>query len=537
MDRRTFLKAGAAAVLLPAALPRIAAAADEKVLRVAMTLSDIPLTTGQATQGGEGIRFIGYTLYDTLFRWDLTQTERPAELVPSLAERYEVDDATQTTWTFYLRRGVKFHDGSDFNADAVIWNLDKLTNKDAPQFDQSQATLAGSYFVGVTGYAKIDDYTVSVTTAAPDSMFFYRVANIAMSSPAHWEAVGRDWQKFAQHPSGTGPFKLESFVPRERAELLRNPDHWNADRIPKVDRLTLFAMPDATTRVAALLSGQVDWVEAPPPDALPRLQQSGIDIYSKVYPHIWPYWLSFSEDSPFLDIRVRQAANLAIDRDGLVQFLGGMAKPAKGFVDTSSPWFGNPTFDVRYDPDEAMRLLAEAGYGPDKPCKVTFLTSQAGSGQMQPVPMSEFVQENLNAVGFDVSIEVVDWESLRARRAHRADGADNKGVYGLNNSWGIADPDFGFLSVTMSNRAPPNGNNWALYSDPKADELGKATTLAFEPAERDAAIARLHEYIVDQAVWLLVVHDLNPRALAHKVKGFNPPQSWYVDLAVIDIEA
>ena len=539
MDRRTFLKTSAAAALLPAISPAFAGralAADEKVLRVAMTLSDIPLTTGQATQGGEGIRFIGRSIYDMLFKWDLSVTDRPAELVPALAESYEVDDAG-TTWTFKLRQGVKFHDGSEFNADAAIWNLDKLRNKEAPQFDQTQAGLAGSYFVGVTGYKKVDDYTIAVTTKTPDSLFFYRVANIAFSSPARWEEVGRDWLKFAQKPSGTGPFILESFTPRERAELVKNPNYWDTTSVPKIDRLTLFAMPDATTRVAALLAGQVDWVEAPPPDAVPRLKQGGMDIYSNVYPHIWPYWLSFTEDSPFKDIKVRKAANLAIDRDGLVSFLGGLAKAAKGSVDVSSPWFGKPTFDIKYDPEAAKKLLAEAGYGPDKPCKITLLTSTAGSGQMQPLPMSEFVQENLNAVGFDVKIESVDWETLRARRAQRADGDVNKGVYGLNNSWNLADPDFGFMSVMMSDRAPPNGNNWGLYSDPKADELGAAIKAALDPKERDAAVAALHEYIVDQAVWIWVVHDLNPRALAHKVKGFKPPQSWYVDLTQIDIEA
>ena len=535
MDRRTFLKASAAAALLPAVHPAFAAD-GEKILRVAMTLSDIPLTTGQATQGGEGIRFIGRNLYDMLFRWDLSVTDRPAELVPSLAESYSVDEAG-TTWTFNLRKGVKFHDGSDFNADAAIWNFDKLRKKDAPQFDQIQATLAGSYFVGVTGYGKVDDYTIQLTTAAPNSMVFYRIANIAFSSPARWQEVGGDWQKFALKPSGTGPFILESFTPRERADLVKNPNYWDPNSIPKVDRMVLYTMPDATTRVAALLAGQVDWVEAPPPDAVPHLKQSGIDIYTSVYPHIWPCWLSFTEDSPFTDIRVRQAANLAIDRDGMVEFLGGLAKAAKGMVDVSSPWFGKPSFDIKYDPEAAKKLMAEAGYGPDKPCKATFLTSQSGSGQMQPLPMSEFVQENLNAVGFDIKIEVVDWETLRARRGNRADGDQNKGVYALNYSWGIADPDFGFLSVIMSNRAPPNGNNWALYNDPKADELGAATKLKFDPKERDEAVARLHEYVVDQAMWIWIVHDLNPRALAHKVKGFKPAQSWYVDFTAIDIEA
>jgi peptide/nickel transport system substrate-binding protein len=537
MDRRSFLKAGASAAVFPAVQsmePSPARAATEKVLRLAMTLGDVPLTTGQPSQGAEGIRFIGLTVYDALFGWDLSQRDRAAKIVPGLAESYSVDDA-KTTWTFTLRKGVKFHDGSDFTADAVVWNLDKLLKKDAPQFDQIQVAMAGSYIAGIKSYRKVDDHTVAITTAQPDAMFYYRIAGINYSSPARWQELGGDWNKFAERPSGTGPWILEKLVPRSRAELVKNPKYWNRDRVPKLDRLVLLAMPDANTRVAALLSGQIDWVEAPPPDTVPRLKQQGMQIVSNVYPHVWPYWLSYAADSPFLDIRVRKAANLAIDREGLCQFLGGLAKPARGQVDVSHPWFGKPSFDIKYDPAAAKKLMAEAGYGPNKRCKVKFLTSQAGSGQMQPLPMNEFVQENLNQVGFDVEIEVTDWEALRARRRARADGAENKGVYGLNNSWSIMDPDFGFMSVIYSKNAPPVGNNWSLYNDPTADALCDKARLEFDIDKQYRAIAELHQYVVDQSMWIWVVHDLNPRALAPKVKGFVPPQAWYVDLSTLDI--
>jgi peptide/nickel transport system substrate-binding protein len=532
------LKAGASAAVFPAvqsAGPAPARAATEKVLRLAMTLGDIPLTTGQPSQGAEGIRFIGLTLYDALFGWDLSQRDRAAKLVPGLAESYSVDPETRTVWTFNLRKAVKFHDGSDFNADAVIWNLDKLLKKDAPQFDQLQVAMAGSYLAGIKSYRKIDDYTVAITTAQPDAMFYYRVAGLIFSSPARWTELGGDWGKFAEHPSGTGPWMLDKLVPRSRAELVRNPNYWDRNRVPKLDRLILFAMPDANTRVAALLSGQIDWVEAPPPDTVPRLKQQGMQVVSNVYPHVWPYWLSYTPDSPFQDIRVRKAANLAIDREGLCQFLGGLAKPARGQVDVSHPWFGKPTFELKYDPAAAKKLLAEAGYGPSKRCKVKFLTSQAGSGQMQPLPMNEFVQENLNQVGFEVEIEVADWEALRARRRARADAAENKGLYGLNNSWSIMEPDFGFMSVIYSKNAPPVGNNWGLYNDPMADALCEKAKLEFDIDAQSRALAELHQYVVDQAMWIWVVHDLNPRALASKVKGFVPPQAWYVDLSSLDI--
>jgi peptide/nickel transport system substrate-binding protein len=108
-------------------------------LRIGMTAADIANTAGQPDQGFEGFRFVGYQLYDALVRWDLSQGERLPDIAPALAESWEVDKNDVHRWVFKLRRGVKFHDGSDFNADAVIWNWDKIRNKEAPQYDTKQA--------------------------------------------------------------------------------------------------------------------------------------------------------------------------------------------------------------------------------------------------------------------------------------------------------------------------------------------------------------------------------------------------------------
>ena len=113
-----------------------------------------------------------------------------------------------------------------------------------------------------------------------------------LSSPAQWEKVGRSWDAFARNPSGTGPWKFDRLVPRQRLELVRNADYWDTARVPKTDRLMLLPIPDANTRVAALLSGQVDFIEAPPPDASPRLKAAGMQIVTNRYQHIWPWFLA-----------------------------------------------------------------------------------------------------------------------------------------------------------------------------------------------------------------------------------------------------
>ncbi len=525
-----------AAVVLALLAHSSGATAQEKVLRVAMTAADVPLTTGQPSQGGEGLRFMGVTVYDGLVNWDLSSFEKAAVLKPGLAESWSVSDSDKTVWTFKLRRGVKFHDGTDFNADSVVWNFDKLMKRDAPQFDQAQSIQGSQYYGTIASWRKIDDFTVEIKTKKPDSVLPYNLANLYFSSSANWEKLGKDWNKVAFSPAGTGPWMLKTLVPRERAELVKNPNYWDPKRIPKSDRLVLLPMPDANTRVAALLSGQIDWVEAPPPDAIPRLKSQGMQIVTNQYPHIWPYQISYLEDSPFRDIRVRKAANLAIDREGMVKLLGGLATPAKGMITKGHPWFGKPTFDLRYDPKEAMRLLAEAGYSPSKPAKIKVIISPAGSGQMQPLPMNEFVKENFRDVGIDMEFEVMDWEALRGRRRAGAWAPENKGMHGVNNSWAFWDPDIGLLKTAASFEPVPTGFNWGRYTDPKADDLVTRAKLAFDPEEQNKLLAELHTHIVDQAMWIWMVHDLNPRAMSPKVKGFVQAQSWVQDLTTVEMQ-
>ena len=136
----------------------------EKVLRIGMTAGDIPRTLGQPDQGFEGNRFTGIPMYDGLTQWDLSKQDGPSVLIPGLALSWDVDAADKTKWVFKLRPGVKFHDGSDFNADAVVWNVGKVLDKTAPQFDASQVGVTASRMPTLASARKIDDLTVELTT-------------------------------------------------------------------------------------------------------------------------------------------------------------------------------------------------------------------------------------------------------------------------------------------------------------------------------------------------------------------------------------
>ena len=508
----------------------------EQTLRIAMTASDIPLTTGQPDSGFEGYRFVGYTIYDALINWDMSSADEVSGLTPGLAESWEIDADDQQVWYFHLREGVTFHDGSDWNADAAIWNLDKVYDEDSPQFDARQAGNVRGRIPSMDGYEKVDDYTISFTTSEPDAWFPYQLTFLLFSSPAQWEALDGDWDEFARQPSGTGPFKMTRLVPRERAVLEPFADYWDADRVPQIDRVELLPMPESSSRTSALLSDQVDWIESPAADAIARMESQGMTITSNPYPHTWPYQFSMLEGSPWRDINVRKAANLAVDREGLESLLGGLMVPAVGTVTPDHPWFGEPEFEITYDPDEARRLLAESGYGPDNPVEIKVLISTSGSGQMQPLAMNEYIQQTFAEVGIELEFEVLDWESLFPNWRRGADHETSLEAHATNITFGWLDPFAAFYRFMHSSMAPPNGFNWGYMDDPEYDRLLDEAKVTFDQEAQDALLAEFHARMVDDAAWLWVAHDVGPRAMNPRVQGFVQAQNWFQDLTPVYIE-
>lgn len=537
--------AGAALCLLTLA----SAHAQDKTLRIAMTAADIPRTLGQPDQGFEGNRFTGIPMYDALTHWDLSKADAPSVLIPGLATEWAVDAKDKTKWVFKLRPGVKFHDGSDFNADAVVWNVDKVLNKEAVQFDASQVGVTASRMPTLRSARKIDDMTVELTTSEPDSFLPLNLTNLFMASPAHWQkkfdaAAGATpadkakaaWTAFAADASGTGPFKMTRFVARERLELAANKAYWDPKRTPKIDKVVLLPMPEANARTAALLGNQVDWIEAPAPDAMPQITQRGYKIYSNAQPHVWPWQLSYVEGSPWLDKRVRQAANLCVDRASLKQFLGGMMAEPKGTVPPGHPWWGNPKFDIKYDVKAAQALMTQAGHTAAKPLKVKVQISASGSGQMQPLPMNEFVQQSLKQCFFDVEFDVIEWNTLFTNWRRGAKDATANGANAINVSFAAMDPFFAMVRFASTKTFPPVSNNWGYYGNAEVDKLITAARTTFDDAGRDAALAKLHAHLVDDAAFIWIAHDVGPRAMSAKVKNVVQPKSWFIDIATMTMD-
>lgn len=539
-----------AAVAFAALLGTAQFSYGETVLRIGMTAADIPRTLGQPDQGFEGNRFTGVTMYDGLTMWDLSSATKASVVIPGLSTEWKVDDADKTKWTFKLRPGVTFHDGSPFDADAVVWNVEKVLKQDAPQFDPSQVGVTASRMPTLASAKKIDDMTVELTTKEPDSFLPINLTNLFMASPAKWQALyekaeGADakakstaaWAAFARDASGTGPWKMSKFMPRERLELVKNEAYWDKARVPHVDRMVLLPIPEANARTSALLSGQIDWAEAPAPDAVKEITARGFKIEKNEQPHVWPWQFSRIEGSPWNDIRVRKAANLCIDRDGLKDgLLGGLMVPATGTFEPGHPWRGKPTFEIKYDLKAAQALMKEAGYGPNKKLAVKTQTSASGSGQMLPLPMNEYLQQALAECYFDVSLDVIEWNTLFTNWRRGVKDASANGANATNVTYAAMDPFFALVRFLQSSMAPPVSNNWGFINNPKFDELVKKARTTFDAAARDEALAELHAVSVDDAAFLYVAHDVGPRAMSPKIKNFVQPKSWFVDFSPVTME-
>jgi ABC-type transport system substrate-binding protein len=520
----TALALGGAVVLGAALAPARAGG----TLVIGMTAGDLPITTGNPDQGFEGYRFVGYNLYDSLVLWDLSSADKASDIKPGLATEWHVDETNNKRWIFKLRQGVKWHDGCSFTADDVVWNLQHSTDSKSPEFDPGQFAQARSYLGNYAGISKIDDYTVAFETKVPDSLFPYELSYVMMISPCRAKEVKYNWTDYAAHPSGTGPYRFDHAVPHQRMEFLPNTGYWDKKRIPQQDRLVLVPMPEASTRTAALLSGQVNWIEAPSPDAIDRLKSAGMQIITNAYPHNWTYQLNFVS-SPFKDVRVRQAANYALNRSDMKDLLNGLMLEGYSTVPPSTPYYGHPKL-YKYDPAMAKKLLQEAGC---LPCKVTFAISTSGSGQMQPLPMNELVKSEMDAVGFQVTLQTMDWNALLD--ITRAGVAKYPDISAINVSRQTQDPFNALIRHVWTKQWAPQGSNWGHYSDPATDTLVDSVFAEFDPAKRLVLLSKLNELMNENAVMIFVAHDVNPRALSPKVHGFVQAQSWFQDLTPVSV--
>ncbi|MCI1002030.1 MULTISPECIES: ABC transporter substrate-binding protein [Ochrobactrum] len=461
-------------------------------------------------------------IYDGLVRYK----DGTLEVEPALAESWTISDDGKT-YRFNLRQGIKFHDGSDFNAEAVKFNFDRMLKEDHPFYNTGPFPLSFN-FSSIEAVNAIDPTTVEFKLKEPFAPFLSNLAYPTglIVSP---EAVKRYGKEFGRHPSGTGPFKFAEWQSGQRVVVERNPDYW--DGAPALEAVVFRPITDPNTRVAEMMAGGLDVMVEVPPDNLATFKQdANFAVAEQAGPHVW-FTILNAKTGPFADKKVRQAANYAVNKQALVDnVLQGSATVAAGPIPPAFNWVEDKTEAYPYDPEKAKALLAEAGVTNPE---ITFYVTEGGSGMLDPITMGAAIQADLQAVGFTVKIETYEWNTFLGRV--------NTGLGGKADmaemAWMTNDPDtVPYLTLRTDALPDKGGFNSGYYSNAQLDALLEKARTSNSQAERGKLYGEVQAIVHDDAPWLFVANWKQNAVTTAAVKGFKLQPSFLLHLKTVTKE-
>ena len=465
-----------------------------------------------------------YHMFEGLWDQDIKHSGPRSDIIPALATHWEISD-DGLEYTFHLREGVTFHDGTPFDAEVVKWNYDRFWNEEAAHFFPTAKAFLGYYTRWIRNVETIDPMTVRITLTAPNYEFLrlgvLSCGQARMVSPTAVRELGNEG--FARNPVGTGPFRFAEIEPNVKTVLVRNDDYWGP--AARLDRIIFRALEDPATRTNALEAGEVHIIDEPPFDLIAGLEEEGF-VLSVNPATVAHYFITLNMKNPQLqDVRVRKAINMAIDREAISRdIMMNTSKPA--CMLSEGTYAFDPDFvSYPYDPEGARKLLAEAGA---EGIALEFDIFQYGYGEV----WEKAIQRDLKKVGIDLKLNKIEWQSYL-----------NKWLAGMPEDiamnemgWGMATPYWtGFH--TRCDYRPPNGFNGGWYCNERVDALlDEALT---EPDE--AAAAALYReanriMMMEDVAYAPMFHYFRPVMHHPKVKGFEHSPEWWYDLTGVWIE-
>ncbi|KAA9000565.1 glutathione ABC transporter substrate-binding protein GsiB [Affinibrenneria salicis] len=443
---------------------------------------------------------VAKSFYQGLFGFD-----KDMKLVNVLADGYQVS-ADGRVYTIKLHQGVKFHDGTDFNADAVKVNLDRASN---PENRLKRYNL----FRSIEKTEVVDPLTVKVTLKAPFSAFVNNLAHPAavMISPAALKQYGKE---IGFHPVGTGPYRFVTWNQTDYVKVEKFSGYWKQG-LPKLDSITWRPVVDNNTRAAMLQTGEANFA-FPIPFEQAKLLEKNDKLKLVVSPSILHRYISFNvTQKPFDDVRVRQAINYAINKDALIKVaFSGYAVPSEGPLPQSidyavkyQPW--------PYDPAKARELLKEAGYPNGF---TTTLWSSHNHSTAQKV--LQFTQQQLAQVGIKAQVTAMD----AGQRAAEVEGKGVKetGVRMFYTGWSAStgEADWALSPLFSTPAWPPAQFNTAFYSNPAVDaDLGNALKTT-NREEKQKLYKDAQDKIWADAPWAFLVTEQLVSAQSSNLNGF-----------------
>ena len=477
MQRLAFL--GLALLLaVGLALPAVTGAQTKDDTVVYAIQSDVDSWDPPASVLRETI-ILGYHAFDHLAVRDL----KTRKVMPNLATSWKnVDD---TTWEVKLRQGVKFHDGTPFSAKDVKATFDRVLNPE-------KKMVARGNHAKIKSVEVVDDYTVRFKTDGPYPIFEERLTAQVMQSAKVIAEKGDDWMK--ENPIGTGPYKLVKWSRKQEHQMVRNDDYWGPK--PAFKHLRIRIIPEQATQIAELISGGVDVIKAIPPDQMDVVTKSGQARIS-ISPILRTAMLQFDQagkggKSPMQDRRVRQAANLAVDIDGVIKHvLNGLGdRVATGINPMAFGWDPNLK-PYKQDMDRAKKLLAEAGYanGVD-------ITFSEGPPIVEPAiqQTNDAIVADMAKAGFRVKRNYTGDNTVLVARIREGKGGDM-----FNWSWGyysIFDADAILHDVFKCNET------WSYYCNKELDDLILSGRSTLDKKKRTEIYAKAQKLLFDDAAYL-----------------------------------
>jgi len=457
-------------------------------------------------------------LYEGLVRF----SDGTLEVEPALADSWEISE-DGTTYTFTLRDGVTFHDGTPFDAEAVKFNFDRMLDENHPYHDTGPFPLS-FFFSAIEETEVIDDRTVAFHLAEPYAPLLSNMAYPTglIVSPTAVMEHGAD---YGRNPSGTGPFQFAVWEANRQVALERNEDYWGG--APELRGVVFRPITDANARVNEMLAGGIDLMVEVPPDMVAQFDEDpDFTMYEQAGPHLWFLILNLRE-GPFTDQRMRQAANYAINKEAIVtEVLQGTATVAASPIPPAFAWAYNEDLQpYPYDPDRARELIAEAGYGDG--AEVTFLVTEGGSGMLDPVAMGTAIQADLADVGIDANIETYEWNTFL--------GIVNPGLEGRGDmaemAWMTNDPDtLPFLALRTGAFPEEGGFNSGYYSNPEVDALLEQARVSTDQNERADLYRQVQAIVYEDAPWVFVANWQQNAVSTDAVSGFALQPSFLLDL-------
>lgn len=458
-------------------------------LTIAVPIDLLTLDGSQNVSGWH--RWVFRNLYDPLVTRDGN-----GKLMPALATSWErVDD---TTWRFHLRQGVTFQNGEPFDANAVAYTLQQA------KMPKSQSH--GS-FVALREARVIDDHTVDIVTDGPLAYTPDIMADTFFPVPPKYrEQVGAD--AFAINPVGSGAYRFVSWRRGDRIVLAAN-EHWWGGQ-PKTGQLTFWVVPDASSRVSAMLNGEANVAAQIPPLEATRFKGSDVAHVEASKAGVQPIWGGIMYDRPALsDRRVREAINYAINRQAIVdRLLRGYGKPTGQMCTSDLPCFDKVLGVFPYDPEKARALLKEAGVSN------LSLTLNAPIGPVpQSAELTQIIAADLKRVGINTTIQI-DEQPIYARKLYdfqnRQKDLGDIFLYFFKSGPGA--------ETTLRSLTNSKGDwNWSHFSDPKVDDLWTAVQRDFDDASRAEKLRQMSAEVRADVPWLFLFEPFSLWAVNNKL--------------------